>query len=320
PPAPPPPPSARGCARRTRRRSSAGAGPLPREGWSCRPEILDELLGRRREMLALAMDDAERAEQRLVRQLDRDERLLLHLGPHGGLGQDGDGLTDLHHSLDGLDVVQLHHVAHLCSMSVKKAIGLLAGGNVALEAHQRLAGELAHRYGPMAREGGSRWHNEDQTILTERDDGDARSAPRKRHHPEVDVAAHGILVDLARAAVLEVELNLRESLQVALERRRQLVEADRVHGGDADRAPHEVGGRLELGLHLLEALHDLLAGLVEDLPGRRELNVATRALEEAAPPAVFQHPDLLADGGLRCAVLRRRGGEAPALHHVTEHL
>src|SRR5262245_26096081 len=93
-----------------------------------------------------------------------------------------------------------------------------------------------------------------------------------------------------------------------------------MHRRHADRATDDVRGCLELALHLLESLHDVLAGLVEDVARRREPDVAPGALEAPASPAILQHPDLLADSRLRDEVLRRRGGEALALHHVAEHL
>src|SRR5262245_58754316 len=93
-----------------------------------------------------------------------------------------------------------------------------------------------------------------------------------------------------------------------------------MHRRHADRATDDVRGCLELALHLLEALHDVLARLVEDVACRREPDIAPGALEEPAAPAILQHTDLLADSRLRDEVLRRRGGEALALHHVAEHL
>src|SRR5262249_42334474 len=287
---------------------------------SLRPQELDELLGRRREVLALAMDDADRSQKDLVGQLHHGEGPLAHLGTHGRLGQERQALADLHQPLHGLDVVQLHDVPYLRSVTWQHASGVLPGGNVAFEADERLAREPAHGDLAVTGQWMCRWADEDELVLAERQDRDARPARRVRHDAEVDVAARRILVDLAGAGVLEPQMHLREGLQIALERRGQLVEPDRVYGGDAYRATHDPRRSLELPFHLLEALHDVLAGLVEHLAGRRELDVAARALEQAAAVTVLQHADLLAHGRLRDKVLRRGSGEAPALHDVTEHL
>src|SRR5262249_47826735 len=258
-----------------------GRGAPSRDASSWRAQKLDELLGRRREVLALAMDDPDRPQEDLVGELHHGERLLAHLRSHRRLGQEGEALPDLDQALHGLDVVQLHDVAYLRTMAAQQAIGLLAGGNVALEAHEMLARELADDDLAVARQRVAGRAHEHQPVLAEGQDGDPRLARGIGHDAEVDVAARGVVVDLAGTGVFEAEVDLREGLQVALERSGQLVEADGVHRRDAHRAAHHPGRRLELTLHLLEALDDVLARLVEDLARGRELYVAARALEEA---------------------------------------
>ena len=158
--------------------------------------------------------------------MDRHQRLVLHLRPHGGLGEDGEPGADLDHPLDRLDVVELHDVADLDAVAAEEAIGLAAGGNVALVTDQVLPLELPDRDLTMARERMARRAGEHQPILAEGQHGDLRPSARIGDHAEVDLAPERLLVDLVRTAVLEVEMDLRVGLQVALDLRRELVEAD----------------------------------------------------------------------------------------------
>src|SRR5256885_348165 len=93
----------RGAARGTRA-SPRAAPALQRARLSFRAQEVDELLRRRGEVLALPVDDPERPEEDLVREVHDRERLRLDLEPHRGLGQDGEPGADLDHALDGLHV------------------------------------------------------------------------------------------------------------------------------------------------------------------------------------------------------------------------
>ena len=161
--------------------------------------------------------------------------------------------------------------------------------------------------------------DEHEAILAQRDHGDARASVRVGDDAEIDAALERVLVDLVRATVLEVELHLRVRLQEALQLRGELVEPDGVHRRDAYRAGHDLRRRLQPRLEFLVALHDLLAHLVEDLAGGRELHVAARALEELLAVLVLQHADLLRNRGLGDVVLRRGDREALGLDDVAEH-
>src|SRR5437660_802488 len=308
-----------GAARGTR--ASLRAAPaLQRARLSFRAQEFDELLRRRGEVLALPVDDPERPEEHLVREVHDRERLRLDLEPHRGLGQDGEPGADLDHPLDGLHVVELHHIAHLDAIAPEQPVGLPARRDVALVADQRLAGELADRDPAMAGERMVRRADEHQAVVPEGQHGDAGAPRRVRHHADVDVALQDVLVDAARAAVREVEVDLRVGLQVALDLRRQLVETDRVDGRHPHRARDHVGQRLEARLHVLVALDDLLAHLIKDLARGGELHVAARPLEEAATVAILEGADLLADRRLGHEVLGSGRGEAPRLDHVAEDL
>jgi meso-butanediol dehydrogenase/(S,S)-butanediol dehydrogenase/diacetyl reductase len=86
-----------------------------------------------------------------------------------------------------------------------------------------------------------------------------------------------------------------------------------VHGGDTHRATHDPRRGLELPFHLLEALHDVLAGLVEDLAGRRELDVAARALDVARAEDGVTPYRLASDDDLAAtAVAVERAGRSSA--------
>ena len=268
----------------------------------------------------MPVDDPEWPQEDLVREVHGRERPRLHLEPHRGLGQDGEPGADLYHALDGLHVVELHHVADLDAIASEQPVGLPAGRDVALVADQRLAGQLADRDPAMAGERVVGRAGEHQAVVPEGQHGDAGPPRRIRHHADVDVALEDVLVDAARAAVGEVEVDLRVGLQVALDLRGQLVEADRVDGRHPHRARDHVGQRLEARLHVLVALDDLLAHLVKDLARGGELHVAARPLEETATVAILEGADLLADRRLGHEVLGSGRGEAPRLDHVAEDL
>src|SRR5579875_3638172 len=136
---------------------------------SLRAQELDELRRRRREVLALAVDDPERPQEGLVGDVDHGERLRAQLGLHDGLGQQRHAAPDLDHPLDGLDVVELHHVAHVDAVAAEDAVGLLAGGDVALEADHRLAGELRDRHLAVTGERMPGRADEHEPVLAEGD-------------------------------------------------------------------------------------------------------------------------------------------------------
>jgi len=123
--------------------------------------------------------------------------------------------------------------------------------------------------------------------------------------PEIDVAAQNLLVDVAGAVVLEVDVDVREIGEVRLERLAELVEAHTVHGPNADAPGHQVAQPLQLGLHRVEELEDLSTGPMENLSRGRRPYAAALALEQPLAVALFESANLLADGGLRDEVLRR---------------
>lgn len=138
--------------------------------------------------------------------------------------------------------------------------------------------------------------------------------------PDVEGAGEHVLVDLVRLLVLEPDVHVGVRLHEALQLVGELVQPDRVHGGDPDRSGDDVRKRLETGLEVVVPRDDLLADLVEDLARRGRPDPPLGPLDELASVAGLEGADLLAHRRLGDEVLGRGDGKTPGVHEVAEHL
>ena len=159
-----------------------------------------------------------------------------------------------------------------------------------------------------------------QPVLAERDDGDLRSARRIGDDADIDAPGQHVVENLARPAVLQVDVHLRVGLEELLERFRELVQADAVHGGDTNAAAHRLPEALQLLAEVAIATGDVLARLIEQLAGGSRLHVPLGALDQRLVEAGLECPHLLAHRRLRDEILRRGGGEAAGFDEIAEYL
>ena len=71
--------------------------------------------------------------------------------------------------------------------------------------------------------------NQDQSVLPERGESNLGSLTRVGDNTQIDIAATDLFVDFVDAGILQVDIDIGKSLQVALEWRRELIESDTIH-------------------------------------------------------------------------------------------
>jgi len=104
-------------------------------------EDLDELLHRRGQHPALAVQDGERPGELLPLEADRGERALLHFLHDGRMRDNGDTVVDLDGALHRLDVVEFHYRRDLELVVAENLVDGLAGRDVGIEADELVAGQ-----------------------------------------------------------------------------------------------------------------------------------------------------------------------------------
>src|SRR5215475_2739113 len=182
------------------------------------------------------MNDADGAREDALGELQSDELFVTDLGRDRGFGQDRNADTDLDRTFDRLDVVELHHVVDLDLALFEYVVNRLACGNVALEGDEIFPGERLDARPAAARELVFGIANDDQLDVAKPNDGEVRSPERQRDDAEINRIVETGFVDFVGAAVFDVDLDLRVSLDELFNVGRQLVQADAVNGGDPDRA------------------------------------------------------------------------------------
>ena len=152
-------------------------------------------------------------EQRYGCQLLERTRGNLQLTPAGEvLYQASKEIVDRYQDMEARLQALTGVVAGTVRVGTVHSIGLPTGRNVALETDHGLAAELLHRYPPVRRQRVPGGASEDQAVLPNGDDDDAGPLLRVGHHPEIDVAVGGVVVDLVGPAVLEGQVDLRVRL------------------------------------------------------------------------------------------------------------
>jgi len=203
-----------------------------------------------------------------------------------------------------------------------------AGGDVGLEGDEFLTGDLgdgdfaADRPGLRCRQRVLGAADRHQAVAAEGDDLDQAARGGEGDEAEVAGAGEDVVVDLVGAAVFDVDVDAGVALEEALQVGGELVEADAVDGGDADRPGDEVAVLGDaLGNAILEGielLYDAEGGLVKEPPLGGEGEVLAAAVDEGDAEAAFEGAELLADGGLGDAVGAGGLAEAAAVGQVAE--
>ena len=233
-------------------------------------------------------------------------------------GHDGHAGVNLDGALDGLDVVELHHVLHVDGVFLQDSVQRLAGGDVRLEADELLA---VNGFEPEALVLGERMlrvADQHQRVLAQRADFQLAVARRIGHQAQVHDVAQHVFVHLVGAAVFDVHVDRRVALEELLQVGRQVVQADAVNGGDADGAGDDVLDLLQLAVQGVVGGDDLLAVIVEHLafPGEAELLLA--ALDQQRFEEAFERADLLAHRRLGDFVDLRGLGETLGFGQVAK--
>jgi hypothetical protein len=107
--------------------------------------------------------------------------------------------------------------------------------------------------------------------------------------------------------------------QELLHERRKRVQAEAVHGGDAQRAAHRLRALAQLLFERVQLLQDGLALSVEQAPRLRRHREAPRApLDEPAIVPPLERGELLTHGGLRHEIELPGFAEAAGFDQVAE--
>lgn len=197
-------------------------------------------------------------------------------------------------TLDRLYVVKLHNGLDRDSPLAKYLIDGLASRYVALEGYKPLPVKALNIYLFSLRERVVGAANEHEPVASERDYIDLRAGRRIGDYAKIDRAVYHIIIDLVRAAVLYVNIDLRIGFYELLDDRRQLVEPDRIYGGDPDLPANDIAQPFYLLGERGVAFEYLSTSLIEDPPCGGRDKPATAALDKLAVETVFECADLLA--------------------------
>ncbi len=160
-----------------------------------------------------------------------------------GARDDGEAEADLDRALDRLDVVELGDAAHRDAVRAQDAVDRPARRDVALEEDEVLILQIGGAQFFAPRERVARRADEHEAVALERDDFEAALLLGEGDDAQLDRAVEHVAHDARRARVFEVDLGLRVARHELAHRRRQLVQADAVHGRHAHRPAHRPGQR-----------------------------------------------------------------------------
>ena len=266
------------------------------------------------------MEDGEGAGEIAALEVDRAKRALLDLLLDGGLRYDGDAVVDLDRALHRLDVVEFHHRLDLEAVLAEDLVDGLARRDVGVEADELLAGHLLHLDLRALRQRMLRVGDEDEVVVAEGNRVDLAVLHREGHEAEVDGVVQDVLVHEIRAAVLDADVDRGEVVQEFLDVRRQLVEADRVNGRDADRAADDLLHLLQLGEEFVISMQNLLRGIINPLTLAGQLELLLAAIDQQGLEVALHRPGLLTHRRLGDAIEFGRLGETFRFNQIGEDL
>ena len=268
------------------------------------------------------MEDSEGAviglALRLSLEIEGDEGAIADFLFDGPPRDDGDAGVDLDRPLDGLDVVEFHDRLDGEAVIAEDPVDGAAGGDVGFEGDEFLPGNLGDGDFAAIRQRMLGAADRHQAVAAEGLDLDQAAGGGEGDEAEVAGAGQDVVVDLVGAAVFDVDVDAGMALEEALQVGGQLVEADAVDGGDADRSGDQVAALGDAVPEGIELLDDAEGGLVEKGSLGGEGEVLPAAVDEGDPEAALEGAELLADGGLGDAVGAGGLAEAAAVGQVAE--
>src|SRR5437879_10458504 len=161
----------------------------------------EERLPGRRELTCAAIHDADRAAEGTFDGRSGHQGARADFGNERRRRQERQAEAGLNGALDRLDIVELHGVANPHPVTAQEAVDQAAGGNVAVEADERLAVENGERTAGAPRDGVVGRCRDDELVIAERHDCELRPARWQRHEAEIDVTIEARGVHLVGAPV-----------------------------------------------------------------------------------------------------------------------
>ncbi len=280
----------------------------------------NELLHGGGEHFVFLVDDGELAEELDIFEAHLGQGLFLDFLDDGGLGDDGHAGFDFDGAFDRFDIIELHDGVEGDPAILEGAVDGLACGDIGFEGDDLFVGDLGDLDRFLFGEGVVGAADQDHGVLFHGDDLQFAILDGERDEPHVDHIAEDVFVDLIGAAVFHVDVDGGVGSEEFLDVGGEVVEADAVDGGDADRAGHNVLDFLEAAMEGFVSLDYLFAEIVEDLAFPCEAEFFLAAFDQEGLELAFEGADLLADCGLRYPIDMCGFGETFRFCQVTKNL
>jgi hypothetical protein len=132
-------------------------------------------------------------------------------------------------------------------------------------------------------------------VVAEGDHLDLPDALREGDQAEIHRVVQDVLVNQVGAAVFDADVHRRVVVEELLDVGRQLMQADRVDGGDADGSADHLLHLLQFALQLLVDVQDFLRRLVNPLAFPRQIELLLAAVDHQRLEVALHRPRLLAD-------------------------
>ena len=227
-------------------------------------------------------------------------------------------MVDLDRPFHRLDIVELHHRLDLQLVLAKNLIDRLAGRDVRVKADELLTREILHLDLGALRNRVIRVGDHDQVVLAKRQYLDLPLLHRKRHEPKIHRVVQNILIHEVGAPVFHPHIDRGKIVEKFLNKRRQLVQPNRVNSGQTDRTANHFFHLLQLREQLLKGVQHLLRRIVNPLTLTRELKLLLTPVDQQRFEMPLHRPRLLAHRRLRNAVELRRFRKTLRLNQVRE--
>ena len=282
-------------------------------------EKCEELFHRRRQHLVLFIDDRSRTVKGTVLQRHGGKRQLGDLLRNRALRHNRNALVNLHRAFHGFDVVEFRNEFHADIVFVEDFVERLARRDFRLETDELLPREHLELGIFQLGERVMRMADEHECFLVVWDDVQQGVLGRIRDQPQVHHIAEHVLINLAGAAVFDLDVHSRVAPHEFLDVGRQVVQADAVNRRHADVAGDGVLHLLQMAVHCFVGLDDLFGVIEKQLPLVRKAEPFFAALNERRFKQPLHHGNLLADGRLGDSVDVGGLGEAFGFDEVAEY-
>ena len=244
---------------------------------------------------------------------------MLHFLSDGRLRDDRDAVIDFDGALHGLDVVELHDGLDLEFVLAEDLIDGLARRDVGVEADKFLRAQFFHVDLGALRQRMSGRGDEHEMIVAEGQHLDLALFHGESHETEIHGVVQNVFVDEVRAAVFHAYVDGGEIVQEFFDERRQLVQADRVNRGNADRPADDFFHLLQLAHELVVGVQHLLGRLVDAVTFARELKLLLAPVDQQRLKMALHRPRLLTHRRLGDAIEFSGLGKALRLHQVRKN-